>query len=549
MKKLFIVFFIGITTSVVAQNMYLGHEYVDLALPSGTLWATCNLGAYSPEQYGSYYAWGEIYGKDNYSWETYKYYDGSYYDESDNETYPTVNKYNIVTDEKGILESSDDAARMNWGGNWRMPTVAEQKELIDNCTWEWTTLQGIKGYKVIGKNGKHIFLPAAGGRTGYTRDNVGVKGCYWSTALDDFLILPSVWQLNSLIAHLLIFDNTEQTTFSIIRSDGHSIRPVCSADAVPKPPMCILNVRENNSTMGKVSGGGKIYKAGYYKIQARPYRGHKFVRWSDGNTDNPRIVQVTKDATYIAEFVPCQYQIFLRAQNGTVTGAESGAQYTFGTRLTLTAKANDGYVFVNWTDSENNIVSGIRTLNVKVKASTIYTANFMEGVDLGLPSGVLWAPFNLGATTSEEYGDYIAWGKLEECSTCRIEYDIPDSSLSIAEDAANAQWGGNWRIPTKEDFEELLKFCSWTRDTINYVNGYRVEGQNGAYIFLPAAGQRTPDSRLYYGRNYNGYYWSSTIQQDNSIKAHCLYFNSSFQFTDESNATYQHSIRPVCSPK
>ena len=146
------------------------HEYVDLGLPSGTLWATCNVGASSPEDYGSYFAWGETKPKYGYSWETYKY--GSN---------PT--KYNN-SDGKKVLDYSDDAAYQNWGSDWCMPTIDQLIELKDQCTWKWTTRKGKKGYLVTSKkNGNTLFLPAAGCRNGTSLNGIGSDGYYWSRSL------------------------------------------------------------------------------------------------------------------------------------------------------------------------------------------------------------------------------------------------------------------------------------------------------------------------------------------------------------------------------
>ncbi len=159
-----------------------GYEYVDLGLPSGTKWAIYNVGATSPEGYGDYFAWGETSPKDNYEWSTYKYCNGSY---------TTLTKYNTdsyygMVDNKTTLDLSDDAARVNWGGKWRMPTKAEQDELRNNCTWTWTTQNGINGCKVTSKtNGNSIFLPAAGYRDGTSVYYVGSYGYYWSSSLDE----------------------------------------------------------------------------------------------------------------------------------------------------------------------------------------------------------------------------------------------------------------------------------------------------------------------------------------------------------------------------
>ena len=137
-----------------------GHEYVDLGLPSGLLWATCNVGASKPEDYGNYYAWGETTTKSSYP-------------EGNSKTY-AKSMGNI----KG--NSSYDAARANWGGAWRMPTKAEMQELIDKCNWKWTTQNGINGYKVTGPNGNNIFLPAAGYRIGSSLSYAS-RGYYWSS--------------------------------------------------------------------------------------------------------------------------------------------------------------------------------------------------------------------------------------------------------------------------------------------------------------------------------------------------------------------------------
>ena len=154
------------------------HEYVDLGL--SVKWATCNVGASKPEEYGDYFAWGETQPKSTYNWSTYKYCNGSY---------NTLTKYNNsssygTVDNKTQLELSDDAARANWGGSWRMPTRAEQGELRENCTWTWTTQNGVNGYKVTSKkNGNSIFLPAAGYRDVSSLSNAGSLGNYWSSSL------------------------------------------------------------------------------------------------------------------------------------------------------------------------------------------------------------------------------------------------------------------------------------------------------------------------------------------------------------------------------
>ena len=157
-----------------------GHEWVDLGL--SVKWATCNVGASRPSDYGSYFAWGETKPKSDYSWSTLKYCldsDGNKFSK-----YVTENSYGSV-DAKRTLETTDDAARVNWGGKWRMPTRNELMELKDKCTWTWTTLNGHKGYNVTSKiNGNSIFLPAAGYCSDDNLTNAGSSGRYWSSSLN-----------------------------------------------------------------------------------------------------------------------------------------------------------------------------------------------------------------------------------------------------------------------------------------------------------------------------------------------------------------------------
>lgn len=191
-----------------------GHEWVDLGLPSGLKWATCNVGASSPSDYGSYFAWGETSQKSDYSWSTYKWCNGS----SNRLTkYNWEVNYGLV-DSNTLLGLSDDAARANWGGSWRMPTRAEVTELCSYCNWTWTTQGGKNGYKVVSKkNGNTIFLPAAGYRNGTSVYTVGSKGNYWSSGLG---------MDNPSHANFLDFTISNVSRSRNSRYSGRSVRPV-----------------------------------------------------------------------------------------------------------------------------------------------------------------------------------------------------------------------------------------------------------------------------------------------------------------------------------
>ena len=198
-----------------------GHEYVDLGLPSGILWATCNVGASSPEEYGDYFAWGETKPKAEYNWETYKWCENSDDELLVYEDDIALTKYCIDSDcgdvdDKTILELSDDAANANWGGDWRMPTAEEIEELRDNCTWDWIIQNGVNGYSVTGPNGNSIFLPAAGYRGGSDLDEAGSYGGYWSSSLASY----------TTDASHLFFDSDYVSWSSDARYYGRPVRPV-----------------------------------------------------------------------------------------------------------------------------------------------------------------------------------------------------------------------------------------------------------------------------------------------------------------------------------
>ena len=152
---------------------------VDLGLPSGTLWADRNVGADSPEAHGDYFAWGETAPKSYYDLSTYRWCRG----DDDTMTKYCTNSYYGTVDNKTVLDLEDDAAYVNMGPEWRMPTRTELNELNNECTWTWTTQNGTRGYKVTGPNGNFIFFPAAGSRYDSNLNRVGSDGYYWSSSL------------------------------------------------------------------------------------------------------------------------------------------------------------------------------------------------------------------------------------------------------------------------------------------------------------------------------------------------------------------------------
>lgn len=173
-----------------------GHSYVDLGLPSGLLWATCNIGAGSAYGYGDYYAWGETTTKNDYSENTYTY-----------------------TNNPDVLPNDADAASICWGSSWRIPTYNELEELINNCTTRYVTKNGVNGRMFIGPNGKSIFMPASGYITGSDYMYVGTLGRYWTSSINSD---------SGQRSYTLNFDTNNCVISSSGRNVGRSIRAVCT---------------------------------------------------------------------------------------------------------------------------------------------------------------------------------------------------------------------------------------------------------------------------------------------------------------------------------
>lgn len=477
-------------------------EAVDLGL--SVKWASFNLGATKPEEIGDYYAWGETESKEEYDWQTYKFGLGT----ECFSKYVTDSEYGPV-DNKTILEPEDDAATVNWGGSWRMPTIEEQCELL-KCTWEWTTQEGINGYKVIGSNGNFIFLPAAGFREGTNLNYVGSHGFYWSSSADVH-VSDYVFGLH--------IEPTKPSSFEGTRIPGRTIRPVTDEGI----RNAVTGIEMSRAKASLVLGGN-LQLAATIKVQdsGRPATAPAII-WSSNNTDVATV-------TY----------------TGIVTAVSSGTAI-------ITATAYD-------TSAGN--------FSTSCEITITETAAAPEIVDLGL--SVNWASFNVGACAPEDYGTYFAWGEIAPKSTyywntykwcdgssisltkyCTDNsYGTVDdkSVLESVDDAATANWGDGWRMPTRGEINELRENCTWEKIIQNGVNGYKVTGPSGNSIFLPASGERIHTRFL--NTTEFGYYASSSLAS-NCSKTNCLFFrldyDSSYATELSNDRYYGISIRPVCT--
>jgi len=465
-----------VTVSAATTGSINGHEWVDLGLSSGLKWATCNVGASFPEDFGNHYAWGEVTTKSDYSWTNYKFHaSGDSYNKYKFSKY-VIDSNRGTVDNKTILELSDDAAHANWGGSWRMPTKEEMTELVSDCIWTWTTNSGKSGYQVTSKNnGSSIFLPAAGICYSHLQDE-GTKGAYLSSSL----------QTNSynLLAYAIIFGYS----FAYLTVDGYnygfSVRPVTDEGV----RVSVTGVTLDRTSIEMIRGNVTTIAASVFPTNATQPN----IIWSSSNTS-------------IAK-VDC---------SGTVTAVSSGT-------ATITATTYDGAKTAKCTITVSGSSSGI--------------IHGHEWVDLALPSGLKWATCNVGASLPGAYGDYFAWGEVTAKSeyswnnyrfsasgssannklfskyNTQSKYGLVDNItiLDQADDAAQANWGGTWRMPTDAEFLELRNNCTWTWISQDGKEGYKFTSKNnGNSIFLPAAGYMNSSSICNGGTG--GEYWSSTL--------------------------------------
>lgn len=445
-------------------------SYVDLGL--SVKWATFNVGASSAEQYGRYYAWGETAVKTEYSWNSYTvpYGSSSYYS----------------TNNHKVLDLVDDAAYVSWGGKWRMPTLDEMNELLNNCSWSWSQINGVYGYKVTSKmsgyTSKYIFLPAAGYRDGTNSMSSGSDGMYWTSSLSTG---------GSSSANALAFNSSSRYIgSSSSRYFGFTVRAVYG-----DPVVHVTGVSFGSNEVNINVGEAKTLSYTVSPSNATD----KSVTWSSSNTSVATV------------------------SNGTVSGLKAGS-------ATITVKTNDGGY------------SAYCTVNV------IQTSQGLTAVDLGLPSKVKWGSCNLGASKPEDTGDYYAWGEktpktynfswgyylwCNGTASSLTKYNLHSNLGSVdyrtvleaSDDAATISLGGQWRVPTREEIQELINYCSWTLTLRGGVYGYNVSRNNNS-IFIPVAGYNTGSYVTSQGSL--GHYWASSIKTDDSRYAYYLDFSTNY---------------------
>ena len=475
------------------DNADEGLEYTDLCeivdLGLSVKWASCNIGASAPEEYGDWFAWGEVEPKENYSWETYKWCMGS---ESTLTKYCTDSDYgyNGFTDNKTLLDPEDDAATVNWGDDWRMPTTDEFSELVDECTLEWTTLNGVYGMKFTsnkeGYTNNWIFLPAA-----LSADtSEGLFGDYWTSSLVTY---------SPYFANYLFFNQFSNYYLnSYYRYGGRSVRPVYQK-------------------LVHVTG-----------------------------------VSVSPESATVSIGEPLQLTAAITPDNAT----DMSLNWRSSDESVAKVSADGAVEAIGKGTAEITVTTVDGGYTASCTVSVIFEPSIPEAVDLGL--SVKWASFNLGASSPEHNGAYFAWGETEPkaeyswatykwcmngnggeltkyCTNSTYGYNGFTDNKTVLEpvdDAATVNLGSGWRMPTFDEFSELVNECTWEWISQNGVSGMKFTAENGNSIFIPDAGGE-------------GHYWSSSISTAYTYGACILLFNSDVYLNYYSPRYIRRSVRPV----
>lgn len=400
-----------------------GHEYVDMG--EAGIWASCNVGATKPEEYGQYFQWADNKGwYDNEIGYTGRLFRGKEYkwakttgSSTVNYRTYTVSKYCVDDaygdiDNKLIIEPSDDGALTNMGGDWRVPTRAEWDKLFDLCNAQFTTRNGVKGTLLTLKTGssKSIFLPAAGKAF---NDRVIWAGDYCDyTVSDDYTGVHS--KSFHCSSSYFNFDD-----FLVYREEGMPIRAILKRTADKSLlPETVTLIASGDGTVGFTSGGGYslISKKTYgsnIKAYAKPDYEGGFIRWSNGSTDNPYIVSDISDEVLTAHFKMKSKTITIKSEsNGRVwfnnledsTEAltEVSREFAIGDTATLYAYPDTGSVFDGWNSGDAEVSKDNPYIfTVDEFSASEYTASFIQGKESYKLEKVL------GPNTAKGYPEYI----------------------------------------------------------------------------------------------------------------------------------------------
>ena len=490
---------------------------VDMGL--SVMWATCNLGASSPEEYGNYYAWGEAKPKDSFS-PFYSWFANGSLKNITKYCYDPSCGYNGNTDYLVYLQPEDDAAHCELGDQWRIPTKGEVEELIQNTSMTKTTQNGVDGFDLVSQvNGNHLFIPAAGYKLGDVVYRSGQEGEFWTADLGTE---------QPFYAGIFLLRETQKQITEDLRYIGNSIRPVYG-----DPIKSVFGVSLNRTRIDVMAGDRQTLIAAVTPSDAYFSK----VRWSSSDTTIAAV-----------------------SSSGVVLGLKEGSAW-------ITATTMDGG---NTASCEVVVRSAMPLKEPEVVdlGLSVKWASFNLGASRPEEYGDYYAwgeirPYYsildpLTWRSGKENG--YAWGSYRlnpsGDGTNFTKYSGGDySTLQRGDDAATCNLGDSWRMPTIDEWLELrnTQNCDWT-----WMEDYQGSGQNGYLvtskkegftdrsIFLPAAGHWSGINQ--FGLGTRGEYWSSSLKMD-SDRGYCYayspYFRDGFINWSGSYRYDGNSIRPV----
>lgn len=449
---------------------------IDLGLPSGTMWACCNVDTDKPEGYGGYYAWGETEEKEEYTYNNY--------------LYRNKNQRGYQDLGSDIAGTQYDVAHVKWGDAWCMPTFIQDQELVRNCSFEATSLNGVQGVRFIGENGASIFLPA-------TESEFHEGGNYWASTPDD------INYCNGLIIKIRDGGIMTSTFRHHLRYYGYSVRPVSVVKSL-RLFTTALNLFKGNQGTVEITSGSSSYSI--EKIEPIGV----LTASVNGNV-------VTIDAK--------------SEGTATITVMDNILRQTAKIVVQVTGSSGPDSYLACPDDHHPHLIDLGLPSGTKWACCNV-GANTPEG------NGGYYA---WGET---EYKGYYDLDSYKHSDGKHDFFDIGNDIAGTQYDVAHVKWGGNWCMPTTNQQSELVKYCSATRSTLNGVIVLKLTGNNGGSIFLPYSGVCVDGFRNDVGKE--GYYWSSTIHPYDYYTAWHLWFNADKPFYDyDYDRKYGLSVRPV----
>lgn len=541
----------GYDPNLPVTGKHLGHEWVDLGLPSGVCWSKTNFGSVRAESVGYHLAWASSSREAEYSREQYNQ-DGL-----------------LLGDISGNVKY--DAVRGSWGRGWRLPSIENFAELVNNCDREYVELKGVYGVRFVSRvNGQSIFLPLTGYRYGWEH-NSKEEGMYWlSTPNDDG---------NS--AYMFKLTSSADELYFAERYLGLCLRPVM--DRLPEEKRvtkgqvaghdwvdlalpsgtrwatCNIDAAKPSQPGKHYAWGETVVKSSYTEANSK-YNGKAGVKDISGTSADVATVKwgngwrMPNDTEFRELLYYCNWDyvklddrwvvkltsirngeyIYLPAtgfKDGTRTDNPSGCgNYWTSTPSGTTGAGNYHYgaALGELSSSARFYGCAVRAVLNKESHLQVPISGTKSGhgwVDLALPSGTKWATCNVGTTEADQNGDYFSWGEitpLSDRASKKNDLSENENAPCIAAnpryDAATALWGEGWQTPTEEQFKELIDNCTWEWVTICGRSGYKVKSNmNQNWIFLVAAGTYgsyvADPNGLADGVDQKAAYWTSSPEQ------------------------------------